>query len=186
MALSPEAQERTGYHYFLFQKLQELVRQCDRTVSRNKEKLKQELSRKLSQRGGQDFVEDVDEGAVEALVRAMWQVEDLTQDYQNTIEELDQVVVKEEAAKKQLEPLLEEAKKKAESEQKEGEEGNDGNDDENLKALQLQLGKLTLEKQRLVFELSRTMSRLVPLQETVDSQHRTSHTVLSVDISDLT
>lgn len=212
MALDKEAQERTGYHYFLFQKLQELVRQCDRTVARNKEKLKGELSRKLTQRGGQDFVEDVDEAAVEALVRDMWQAEDLTEDWKKAVLELDKIVAKEDAAMGKLEPLLEAKKVKSEAESakddSEKEDPTNGEaevkkeedtvkvedddtvkaedssavDDDNLKALQLELGKLTLQKQQLVFDISRIMSRLVPLQEAIESQHRNLNYVKS-DIS---
>ena len=92
----PQAEQtKLGFHYFLFQKLQELVRQCDRTVNRNKEKLKQEVSRKLSQRGGQDFVEDVDDQAVEALARDMVQAENITKVYNERLQDLDNIVQQE-------------------------------------------------------------------------------------------
>ena len=211
MALDKDAQERTGYHYFLFQKLQELVWQCDRTVTRNKEKLKRELSGKLSQRGGQDFVEDVDQGAVENLVRDMCQVEYLTEQWKEAVLNLDQVV-------EQLEPLLQAQKLKSKQEPKQelpkegdtaddtkDEEENDNSnhataqvkeetkvkeedesatpaDDEEQKKLQLELGKLTLEKQRLLYDISRIISRLAPLQEAVETQHRNLNYVKS-DIS---
>jgi LUC7 N_terminus len=104
--LSREEQDLLGYNYFLFQKLSELVRQCDRTVNRNKEKLKQELNRKLSQRGGQDFVEDVDDMAVDALVHGIVQLQDMVSSLQNRYSELNTVVTEEDTYKLQLEPLL--------------------------------------------------------------------------------
>ena len=258
--LSQEERDRTGYYYFLFQKLQELVRQCDRTVARNKDKLQQELKRKLSQRGGQDFVEDVDEATVESLVRAMWQAQDLMDEWKASVDKLDRVTSQEELAMKKLEPLLEArkqqeqkeagsetadgvapngdgdnpvvktetedtgsttvrdkvavkedvtvekeatvkgeiaTKEEEESHVKQGEQSDATNKtelnneqtdsseqpkDSKLGNLQMELGKLTLEKQRLVFEVSRIMSRLVPLQESIDGQHRTLNYVKS-DIS---
>jgi hypothetical protein len=237
--LTQEQQERTGYFYFLFQKLQELVRQCDRTVARSKEKLAQELQRKLGQRGGQDFVEDVDQAAVESLVRAMWQVEDLSEEWTMVVQKLDQVSQDAAIAKEKLETLLqarkaaeeqrqavqdEEEKKKQETATGETEQGEhtanstillenqvevtdipvpqeaaedtakgadqqkgtvpteESPEDDNLNSLQMNLGMLTLQKQRLVFDVCRIMTRLVPLQESIESQHRTLNYVKS-DIS---
>jgi hypothetical protein len=198
LSLTKEQQEETGYWYFLFQKLQELVRQCDRIVSRNHEKLKQELSKKLSQRGGQDFVEDVEDAAVEALVADMWRLEDMTGEWQKLVQQLDEVLLEEEQAKKQLEPILEakklaQAEKNKEEEQeekdaenKESSEENDtqrnNEDDTELKALQMELGKVALKKQRLLFDISHIMSLLAPLQESVQSQRRNLDYVKS-DIS---
>lgn len=196
LALSKEQQEETGYWYFLFQKLQELVRQCDRIVARNQEKLKQELSKKLSQRGGQDFVEDVEDAAVEAMVADMWRVEDMVQDWRKLVQELDVVLLEEEKAKKQLEPIFE-ARKLAQAEKKK-EEQNEENaenkpqeqketsasaeEDTELKTLQMELGKVSLKKQRLLFEISHIMALLAPLQESVQSQRRNLDYVKS-DIS---
>lgn len=257
-SLPPEEQDRTGYHYFLFQKLQELVRQCDRTVARNKEKLHQELQRKLSQRGGQDFVEDVDDSAVEALLVDIVQLEELTVDWKNAVCDLDQVVAMEDMAKRKLEPLLEaqkvheqstEQNEESANQQQENEShitqgvkvegGNNddkttskdtkiddysnqevddvdqrGNDEstrqpmlkredevenqgpdsiltdgngkrdggDQLDKLRMELGQLTMRKQRLLFEIARIMSRLTPLQEAVENQHRQLNYVKS-DIS---
>jgi hypothetical protein len=203
LSLSKEQQEETGYWYFLFQKLQELVRQCDRIVSRNHEKLKQELSKKLSQRGGQDFVEDVEDAAVEALVADLWRLEDMTEDWQKLVQQLDAVLLEEDKAKKQLEPILEarklaqaEKNKEEEEEQQQQQQENAENkpsseendthtnseDATELKILQLELGKVALKKQRLLFEISHIMSLLAPLQESVQSQRRNLDYVKS-DIS---
>jgi LUC7 N_terminus len=232
LKLPPHEQDRLGYHYFLFQKLSELVRQCDRTVSRNKEKLKQELNRKLSQRGGQDFVQDVDEAAVEQLARAMVAVEDMTADLHEKLLELEVIVVKEEDRKNKLEPLLEanrvkaEAKKEAEATDGSIEQEDDtpidnpplkqeddipgvkleldvkhedaavdeskphinGNEEmpvedrSQLDALQLELGQLTLQKQRILFDIARIISMLAPQQDAVESQRRHLNYVKS-DIS---
>jgi LUC7 N_terminus len=235
--LPAHEQERLGYNYFLFQKLSELVRQCDRTVSRNKEKLKQELNRKLSQRGGQDFVQDVDEAAVEQLARAMVTLEDLTADLNAKLAELDEIVSKEEDRKAELEPLLESFRKppiklesdqlgkadaaeppltdvvsdsrtesetanstsiKQEDEAMQTENGasdvpDDGGsaslnppinekDQAKLESLQMELGQLTLQRQRLVFDISRLITLIAPQQDAVESQRRHLNYVKS-DIS---
>lgn len=225
MQLPPSEQERLGYHYFLFQKLSELVRQCDRTISRNKEKLKQELNRKLSQRGGQDFVQDVDEASIEQLARAMVAIENMTTDLNVKLVELDSIVSKEDDRKAKLETLLEanrvkagvpaiadadaaaaikleddnekpatiamqtEAVPEVESEVALGDGSSskplikvEEDDRSVLDALQMELGQLTLQKQRVVFDISRLLVTLAPQQDAVESQRRHLNYVKS-DIS---
>lgn len=253
LALPSHEQDRLGYTYFLFQKLSELVRQCDRTVSRNKEKLKQELNRKLSQRGGQDFVQDVDEAAVEQLARNMVAIETMTADLHEKISQLDQIVAREEASKAILEPLLVAKRAKVVAEQPPKTATDDEsadtvikmeNDDtigkmENaveatdadilhsnskevavaaskvkkeedaatelpvsdeptsapktintftdedlaqLPALQMELGQLSLQRQRLVFDIARIVALVIPQQDAVESQRRHLNYVKS-DIS---
>jgi hypothetical protein len=237
--LPAHEQERLGYFFFLFQKLQELVRSCDRTVTRNKEKLAQELNRKLSARGGQDFVQDVDVAAVESLARGILQVQELKASIETKLIELEQVTGKEASAKEQLEPLLLLMKEEEEEEEKEKEEkadpgdGNgeadtaaaDGDGDDNkvdikkeeeeqeaekavamteeeeesadnkvavkkqveedvseLQKLQMELGMLTLQKQRILCDIALAMTRLGPVQESIVGQHRNLNYVKS-DIS---
>jgi len=238
--LPPAEQEKLGFEYFLFQKLTELVRGCDRTIHRNKEKLRQELQRKLGQRGGQDFVEDVDESMVDALARNMVSQEFMKEDLANKLKELEDVAEREDANKKQLEPLLEAQKKAAavgnaanENEKKDaagdgkgedddkksssndivkkeaegGDDGeeeagetkeNDGSDEkggggggkseltdeekDQMQKLQMELGKLTMQRQKLVFDLSRIVESFLPLQDTIRSMRRNLNYVKS-DIS---
>jgi LUC7 N_terminus len=231
--LAPPEQERLGYHYFLFQKLSELVRQCDRTVNRNKEKLKQELSRKLSQRGGQDFVEDVDEGAVDALAHAIVQLEDYMTQLQHNLTTLNEIVGEEDVLMNRLEPLLHKGTRNiannvdtSSTEIKDSSDGNDNikeeplidesnvtKDDETgpdqnmvktedvdvdvdavvkseidkvdrfeLEQIQMDLGKLTLQRQRLLYDIGRLLSQIAPLQDTVETQRRQLNYVRS-DIS---
>jgi hypothetical protein len=210
-------QERLGYHYFLFQKLNELVRQCDRTVNRNKEKLRQEVSRKLSQRGGQDFVEDVDEMALEQLARGMVAVEDMTNDLHSKLKELDDIVLMEDDRKAKLEPLIVAQREKAAAaaaatkEENPNEASGDADkasenqldavapteengihnqtdttttddDTEQLQSLQMELGRLTMQKQRILFDIGRILSALGPQQDAVESQRRHLNYVKS-DIS---
>jgi hypothetical protein len=220
VALPTHEQERLGYHFFLFQKLQELVRSCDRTVTRNKEKLAQELNRKLSARGGQDFVQDVDVAAVESLARAIFQVQELKASIETKLIELEQVTAKETFAKEQLEPLLSKVQKEVEDEpadvaadgdkkadiKKEEEqeaealvamkeeESTDNKvavkkqleeeeeDVLELQKLQMELGMLTLQKQRILCDIALAMTRLGPVQESVVGQHRNLNYVKS-DIS---
>lgn len=221
-------QERLGFHYFLFQKLSELVRQCDRTVNRNKEKLKQELSRKLSQRGGQDFVEDVDDTAVELLGKGMVQLEEMFVDLNKKLKDLEILVKDEEEGKRNLEALLGKARnsksennlrsetkstEKFNSDQQEtadgssnevGDEPNpttdgdttgsdrkikeDGDvsfgdaDRNNLDRIQMDLGKLTLQRQLILFEIGHLLTQIAPLQDSVETQRRQLNYVRS-DIS---
>ena len=199
----PEAEQtKLGYNYFLFQKLQELVRQCDRTVSRNKDKLTQEVNRKLSQRGGQDFVEDVDEGAVEALARDMVQAEYLTNIYMERMQDLETIVKDEDIKKEKLEKLLklksEESKQKIKEEdpgdgnppikQEDNEEptkeikSENSENEEELKNLQMGLGKTTMKKQSILFDLANVISQLGPLEDSIEAQRRNLNYVKS-DIS---
>lgn len=210
----PEAdQTKLGYNYFLFQKLQELVRQCDRTVTRNKEKLNQEVSRKLSQRGGQDFVEDVDENAVESLARDMVHAEKLMKTYEERMGDLDKNLEEEADMKEKLEkvleakkptktestaeePVKEEPAEENSSEQKAeetssqvavkqedtGEEESKPDPDDELQSLQMELGKSTMKKQSILFELANIIAQVAPLEESIENQHR-SLTYLKSDIS---
>jgi hypothetical protein len=209
--LPEHEQERLGFPYFLFQKLQELVRSCDRTVTRNKEKLAQELNRKLSARGGHDFVQDVDVGAVESLARAILQVQELKGTVETKLIELEEVTAKEKAAKEQLEPLLlqkqkdvqadtttngddNKGDKEAEEQEAEApvamkveEESAENKEEEEedapeLQKLQMELGMLTLQKQRILCDIALAMTRLGPVQESVVGQHRNLNYVKS-DIS---
>lgn len=78
-SLPKHEQERLGFEFILFRKLQDLVQQCDRTVGRSKEKLRQELSRQQKKRGASEtnYVTSVDPLAVESIARLKCQVEDL-------------------------------------------------------------------------------------------------------------
>lgn len=73
LRLPKHEQERLGFDSILFLKLQELVRQCDRTVSRNKEKLEQEIQRNAATKNRtnqhHDYVQDIDEAALTQLAQ---------------------------------------------------------------------------------------------------------------------
>ncbi|CAB9513321.1 expressed unknown protein [Seminavis robusta] len=245
LKLSPPEQERLGFHYFLYQKLQELVRSGDRTVARNKEKLAQELRRLAAKRGANpsqqpvvDYVKDVDEQAVEAVARNQLELEflqekldtellpklnDMQEQEDHLKEELSKLLgeqreMDEQFKKKTLEDsAMQEEKEKEATEddkgtdiQQEGEEATkvkqeeDDNDNKENTAtseeatqvkqeekeeennndksqpeknprtqeLQVELGKLTLQKQKVLWEVSRTLSQTGPLQEGIDGQHR--------------
>ena len=67
LKLPPQEQERLGFNYFLFQKLQELVRNGDRTVQRNKEKLAQELRRLAAKRAANFVLKALFDGVLHVL-----------------------------------------------------------------------------------------------------------------------
>jgi LUC7 N_terminus len=243
LALSSTDQERLGFHYFLFQKLQELVRSGDRTVTRNKEKLAQELRRLAAKRGANpaqqpvvDYVKDVDEQAVEALARNHLELEFLQDKLATTsLPELHKMQEQEDNLKEELSTLLEDLREKDTAEKKEEEEAaavkeeeaqgdngvegdgevkaeeetevkaETGTDDvtavkeedthvsmedvkqeepdpqdnkppteknPRIQELQMELGKLTLQKQRVLWDVARAMSQTTPIQESIESQHR--------------
>ena len=136
LKLPPPEQERLGFNYFLFQKLQELVRSGDRTVQRNKEKLAQELRRLAAKRGANqpvvDYVQDVDEQAIEALARNQLEFEFLQKKLESELLiELDQLQEEEEDLKQQLSVLLEEQRVKDEQQKKKEEEEKAAAEEEN-------------------------------------------------------
>ena len=188
--------EKLGYDFHLFQKLQELVRHCDRIVQRNQDKLAQEVSRKLSQRGG-DLVETVDEQMVDRLAMDLRQVEQMQSELQSQYKALMVVVDQEKDKKEALDKILKSKQEERVKNEGDGdgddvkvkEEPSDDNDDKKRKreegdsdSLQLDLGRITMEKQQILFDMANTMSNLTPLQEAVEQQHRNLNYVKS-DIS---
>lgn len=224
LSLPQHEKDRLGFEFMLFQKLGELVQQCDRTVNRNNEKLNKELQRQLQKRGGQDYVIDVDEAAVEQLCRNQIMVEELTEQVVGLLGKLKEVKEKETAMSAKLVSMAEE-KAKVDAEEKEnevevkkeeddGEEGSesvkeepsagnqtaitkeDGNEEskevpkENAppqpSALALELGKITMDKQAILCDISRILGQLGPLQESVEVQSRHLNHVKSDITSDKT
>ena len=269
LKLPKPEQERLGFHFFLFQKLQELVRTCDRTVQRNKEKLNQELKRLAAKRANStanqpvvDYVQDIDEGQVEALARNELELEFLqTKLAEELLPRVDELQGKEQALTEELTQLLEEQRAKDKPEEKDSKEDGDGEkekengddstaadaaadgnnndpavkkeeDGENvaikkeeeqesgengdskeegleedvkvvkkeevaatqaeqeknpkIQTLQTDLGRLTLEKQRLLWDTARTISQLGPLKEQIETQWRNLHYVKSDIAADKT
>ncbi|GKY97411.1 hypothetical protein MPSEU_000699600 [Mayamaea pseudoterrestris] len=188
LKLPRDEKERLGYDFFLFQKLNELVRQCDRTISRNNEKLRQEMARKGIQRA--DVPEQVDDAALDYVCRMIVQAEDLQDQIDTKAKALEDVLLQEGQAKQELEPLLQDMKAKVE------ERGADADADgeqpqqesepdpakERMTELQTKLGALTLERGRLLYDLGQLISRLVPLQDDV-AYHRRQLDYVKSDIT---
>ena len=87
LALPQHEKDRLGFAGMLFSKLSDLVRGCDRTVSRNRDKLSQEASNKsMTRREGRDFVQDIDDRAVEQLAKTMLQAENLEKEIETVLE----------------------------------------------------------------------------------------------------
>ena len=110
--LPKHEQDRLGFKGLLFRKLQDLCRQCDRTVARNKEKLVQERRQKAT---SQNFVQEVDERALEQVCRAKIHEQYIKEELENKVRELDRVLQEE----RQLRELYEEETKKTASEEEE-------------------------------------------------------------------
>lgn len=131
--LPEHERDRLGFEYMLFDRLRDLVQQCDRTVTRNQEKLNKELQRQLQKRGGQDYVIDVDDAAVEQLCRNQLVVEELTGELVELLDKLKQVKEKEDVMSKKLSEKAKEEKAKEEEDKvkEEEEEEQEKTDDKN-------------------------------------------------------
>lgn len=216
LTLPQHEKEMLGFEHFLFNKLGELVQQCDRTVTRNNEKLNKELQRQSLKRGGQDYVIDVDEAAVEQLCRNQIMVEELTDRVEDALEKLSQIKQKEENLSKQLETKAKEKKQvKEEAEAKQGEvnssdesapikteddsadapaeEAPEKEDEKEQISIpqqpsleSIELGKIMLEKQRFLCDIAQMLSQLGPLQETVQLQSKNLNHVKSDITTDKT
>ena len=84
LRLPKHEQERLGFEHLLFTKLQDLVRQCDRVVSRNKEKLEQEIKRNAAKNNNNSanigrmndfYVQDIDEIAIGQLAQCQMRLD---------------------------------------------------------------------------------------------------------------
>lgn len=128
ISLSREEKERLGFEYHLFAKLQELVQQSDRTVSKNNEKLKRELQRQSAKRGGNDYVLDVSDEKVEEVVRAELQFEEMKEEYNKLLIDLTELQNKEEE-------ILEQQRKEKEQKEKDKvkQKDNENNVDSEMK-----------------------------------------------------
>lgn len=105
-SLPKHEQERLGFEFMLFSKLNDLVRQCDRTVSRNKEKLEQEIQRNVQKREGRtDYVQDIDPGALDVLARVQLQMDDVEKDLLQVVDAMEANVKQEDEVRKTLEGL---------------------------------------------------------------------------------
>lgn len=181
MQLPKHEQERLGFHAMLFQKLQDLVRMCDRTVSRSKEKLHQER-----RKGGVDYVMDVDERAVEQLCMTRVEMERLEAEILEKNKELERVMQQERDEQQKHQKRKIEEEKEASHEEQESKavdtngaetdppkdavaDDDDDDDDDNNKDYNATSTELLLKRQRLLFEIARLMQQYAPLQQAVES-----------------
>mmetsp|Transcript_11173 Transcript_11173/g.17272 ORF Transcript_11173/g.17272 Transcript_11173/m.17272 type:complete len:484 (-) Transcript_11173:221-1672(-) len=109
--LPKHEQERLGFDGVLFGKLLDLVRQCDRTVARNKEKLEQEIQRQMQKREGRDYVEDIDDMAIESLARLRLQVDDVEEELLKVVEVMESNMQQEKEVEKRKNELEKEVMK---------------------------------------------------------------------------
>jgi hypothetical protein len=214
LSLPKEEKDRLGFEARLFSKLQELVQQGDRTVARNKEKLHRELQRQSQKRGvqAQNYVVDVPDSAVEELIRTEVQVSHLREDAEEALRKLSQVRSKERAIVNQLKAQDKSKKAAVVADASDGnpdyeKEGGDNGDDANDKnetdekeetdkqqeddvqdnsAALAQLGSLALEKQALLCQIASIISRLGPVEDSIEVQLRNLNHVKSDITADKT
>jgi LUC7 N_terminus len=205
LALPPDEKERLGFEARLFAKLQELVQHGDRTIARNKEKLNRELQRQSQKKGvqAQNYVVDVPDGAVEELVRTEVEVKFMKEDMDEALQSLIDVRSKEKAIVKKLqekdkpkeekEENADEKEMEAPSEES-GDKQDKGGDDRpqdiapspDKSAALAQLGRLTLEKQRILCQIANIMSQLGPAEDSIEVQLRNLNHVKSDITADKT
>lgn len=127
-SLPEHEKRRLGYEDMLARKLQDLVRQCDRTVARNKEKLRREVAQAMKQRTAgsgkgnrEDLIVTVNEEMLEKCAENVAQATLMEEEMASLVDKLEGL---EEDEKKLLE-VLEEKKSKEENkpEEKENAEG---------------------------------------------------------------
>ncbi|KAL7465091.1 hypothetical protein ACHAXS_005418 [Conticribra weissflogii] len=130
-SLPDHEKRRLGFEEMLARKLGDLVRQCDRTVARNKEKLRQEVARAMKQRTAgsgrgnrEDLIVTVDPEMLENCAKNVAQAQLIEEEMAELVEEVEKleeeekVLVKEIEEKEAKEREEAEAKKKAEKESK--------------------------------------------------------------------
>jgi len=102
LALPKHEQDRLGFEGILFRKLSDLVRQCDRTVARNKEKLQQELNKQKEKCNGRDYIEEIDEGALQELARLTVELEQMEAEVEQLTQDLEKQVLKQKDLEEQI------------------------------------------------------------------------------------
>jgi len=169
-ALPDHEKRRLGYEDLLCRKLADLVRQCDRSVSRNKEKLRQEVARAMKARhegkgrgNREDLITNVNEAMLESCAESVAQAILMEEDMAQLLVQFEAL---EEDEVKLLRLMEEEAargegeKKKRKKKKKDKEEENDA--DPRLLALQ----KEKLEK---LLEIQSLSLQLPPIRDNTDN-----------------
>eukprot|EP00978_Attheya_sp_CCMP212_P005937 scaffold13273_cov35-Attheya_sp.AAC.4 len=94
-SLPDHEKDRLGYQHMLFVQLQELVRSCQRTVSRNREKLRSEISRQQSKNRAagimavtNDPVLSIPEEGIEKCAHSMAELELLEEEIQDLLQKI--------------------------------------------------------------------------------------------------
>ena len=99
VALPDHEKDRLGFELMLYDRLRDLVRGCDRTVSRNKDKLRQELARQQRARGGRgdgdDPAANISEEKILKVAEDMARFELLEEDIARSVKRLEELDVEE-------------------------------------------------------------------------------------------
>jgi len=183
--LPKHEQDRMGFHYQLFRKLQDLVRLCDRTVARNKDKLKAELARNKS---STDPAAEFSEEAVMKVANLMAQATIVEEDMEKLMKQLGDMDLKEKGMIKALTPPQNDASKVKLEDGTEASDADPSKPPNNADQPPLdlpvspELSKLRLEKQHLLQQVRAKLQQLAPLHEAVEHQTKQVYFV-KTDIS---
>ena len=131
-ALPDHEKRRLGYEDMLCRKLADLVRQCDRSVSRNKEKLRQEVARAMKARhegkgrgNREDLIMNVNEEMLEACASSVAQTALMEEEMAELVVEFEKLEEEEVTLLKTIEEELSGKKKKKKKKKSTEEEEND-------------------------------------------------------------
>ncbi|KAL9181157.1 hypothetical protein ACHAXT_009962 [Thalassiosira profunda] len=173
--LPDHEKRRLGYEDMLARKLQDLVRQCDRTVMRNKEKLRREVAQAMKQRtegagrgNREDLIVTVNEEMLEKCASNVAQATLIEEDMASLVEKIERL----EQEEKDLLKLIEEEKAKAKKEppkkkKKKSNKSKETEEDPNAvdpRLLASQKAKLTT-----LLELQSLSLQLPPLRDNADN-----------------
>lgn len=176
LALPKHEQDRLGFEGILFRKLTELVRQCDRTVSRNKEKLQQELNKQREKYNGRDYIEEIDEGALQELARLTIDLEKMELEIDIIMKELENQVKKQKDVEEQIrlqptttttttDPIPADPEISTSDDTPTTIETPPENTNEQPSTLQTELHDTMITKQHILFDLARKVQQYAPTKE---------------------
>ena len=176
-SLPEHEKRRLGYEDMLARKLGDLVRQCDRTVTRNKEKLRREVAQAMKQRTAgsgrgnrEDFIVTVDEEMLEKCAASVAQATLIEEEMASLAEKLEGL---DEDEKKLLLKLLAEGEDKVKEppkkKKKKSKDKDKAKDAEDSSAVDPRLLELQNAKLTTLLQIQNLSLQLPPLRDNTDN-----------------
>ncbi|KAL7549417.1 hypothetical protein ACHAWF_012687 [Thalassiosira exigua] len=184
-ALPEHERRRLGYEDMLARKLQDLVRQCDRTVARNKEKLRREVAQAMKQRTAgsgmgnrEDLIVTVNEEMLEKCASSVAQATLIEEEMAELVEKLEGMdeeetkllkVIEEEEKVKAEEKAVEPPKKKKKKKDKAKESAEELTDAPPVKKVDPRLLDSQKAKLTTLLQIQSLSLQLPPLRDNTDN-----------------